>query len=131
MFFPGMRPEYSEKTSQVIDQEVKKLIDEAYSSAYKLIESHRQQLDNLAKTLLKYETLDAGEVKIIIDGGVLDKPTVTELLAAELEKKETANEEEPEAEVSKAEDETDCPESEGEEGEGNTGGEEAEGSRQK
>ena len=88
MFFPGMRPEYSEKTSELIDQEVRKLIDEAYSSAHKLIENHKEQLDNLAKALLKYETLDVVDVKIIMEGGVLDKPTVTELLAAELEKNE-------------------------------------------
>lgn len=112
MYFPGTRPDYSEKTSQIIDDEVKKLIDEAYSLARKLIEENKDELDKLAKALLKYETLDVEDVKIIMEGGMLDKPTVTELLAAEQEKKEAEK-----VEVSKAVEETDCPESEGEEGE--------------
>jgi len=109
MYFPGTRPDYSEKTSQIIDEEVKKLIDKAYSLARKLIEENKDKLDNLAKALLKYETLDVEDVKIIMEGGMLDKPTVTELLAAEQEKKEVES-----IPVTKAEDETDCPESEGE-----------------
>ncbi|MBW8034262.1 MAG: ATP-dependent zinc metalloprotease FtsH [Planctomycetes bacterium] len=109
MYFPGTRPDYSEKTSQIIDEEVKKMIDKAYSLARKLIEENKDKLDKLAKALLKYETLDVEDVKIIMEGGTLDKPTVTELLAAEQEKKEAE-----EMPVSKAEEETDCPESEGE-----------------
>jgi len=38
--------------------------------------------------LLKYETLDADDVTIILDGGELDKPTVADLLAAEQAKTE-------------------------------------------
>lgn len=38
--------------------------------------------------LLKYETLDADDVKAILDGGTLDKPTVADLLVAEQAKDE-------------------------------------------
>jgi len=79
---PGEK-EYSEKTAETIDQEVKKLTDEAYQKARELIEANKDNLEKIAKALLKYETLDADDVKLILDGGQLDKPTVSDLLAAE------------------------------------------------
>ncbi len=82
---PGEK-DYSENTAETIDTEVKKLTDEAYKAARELIEANRDKVDNIAKALLKYETLDASEVKIIIDGGQLNKPTVADLLEAEKNK---------------------------------------------
>jgi cell division protease FtsH len=79
---PGER-EYSEKTAELIDKEVKKITDEAYKKARELIEANKDKLDRIAKALLKYETLDAEDVKIILQGGQLSKPTVGDLLAAE------------------------------------------------
>lgn len=75
--------EYSEKTAEVIDGEVKKLTAQAYKSAKELMEANKDKLEQIAKALLRYETLDADDVKVILDGGVLDKPTVADLLAAE------------------------------------------------
>jgi len=79
---PGEK-EYSEKTAEAIDNEVKKISDEAYKKAKELIESNKDKLERIAKALLKYETLDADDVKLILEGGQLDKPTVGDLLAAE------------------------------------------------
>lgn len=79
---PGER-EYSEKTAEDIDGEVRKLVDQAYKKSKELIEANKDKLDKIAKTLLKYETLDAEEVKLILSGGELNKPTVSDLLAAE------------------------------------------------
>ena len=84
---PGEK-EYSEKTGEVIDSEVKKITDQAYKQAKELIESNKDQLDRIAKALLKYETLDAEDVDVILKGGLLDKPTVSDLLAAEQAKNE-------------------------------------------
>ncbi len=84
---PGER-EYSEKTAEEIDSEVKKLVDEAYKKAKELIEANKDKLEKIAKALLKYETLDADDVKLILEGGELDKPTVSDLLAAEQVKTE-------------------------------------------
>jgi cell division protease FtsH len=75
--------EYSEKTAETIDQEVKKLADQAYKQAKELIQINKDNVDKIAKALLKYETLDAEDVNLILQGGSLDKPTVTDLLAAE------------------------------------------------
>jgi cell division protease FtsH len=86
----AMPPEkdYSERTAEAIDSEVKSITDEAYKKSKELIETNKDRLQNIAKALLKYETLDADEVKLILDGGVLDKPTVTDLLAAEQVKRD-------------------------------------------
>ena len=81
-FFPTER-EYSEKTAQAIDAEVKKLVDQAYAMAKSVIEANKDTLDRIAKALLKYETLDAEDVKVILEGRTLEKPTVADLLAAE------------------------------------------------
>ena len=84
---PGEK-EYSEKTAETIDTEVRRITDEAYKKARELIESNREKLEGIAKALLKYETLDADDVKLILEGGQLDKPTVGDLLAAEQAKTE-------------------------------------------
>ena len=84
MIYAGpVQKEYSEKTAEAIDSEVKRISDEAYAKAKQVIEENRERLSNIARALLKYETLDADEVALILEGGVLDKPTVTDLLAAE------------------------------------------------
>jgi len=80
--------EYSEKTAERIDAEVKKLTDETYEKARELIKANKDKIEKIAKALLKYETLDAEEVQLILDGGELDKPTVADLLAAEQQKKQ-------------------------------------------
>jgi len=81
---PGQ--EHSQKTSEIIDTEVKKFIDQAFRAAKEIIEKNRDKLVAVAEALLKYETLDAAEVKIITEGGSLNKPTVGDLLKAEQEK---------------------------------------------
>lgn len=85
--------EYSEKTAEAIDNEVRKITDEAYTIAKELIQANKEKLSNIAAALLKYETLDANEVTLILEGGILDKPTVTDLLAAEQAKSEAAKSE--------------------------------------
>jgi cell division protease FtsH len=89
---PGEK-EYSEKTAEIIDNEVKRITDEAFNKARELIEANREKLEQIAKALLKYETLDADDVKVILEGGTLDKPTVTDLLAAEQAKDNKSAEE--------------------------------------
>jgi len=88
MYYPSMTPEYSQKTAELIDKEVKTLIDDAYAQAMQLIETNKNKIEAIAKALLKYETLDAEDVKIILDGGTLDKPTVSDLLAIEQQRNE-------------------------------------------
>ncbi len=59
---------HSEETAQLIDTEVKRLLEEAYASASKTLEENQDGLHALAKALLKYETLDADEVAAVLRG---------------------------------------------------------------
>jgi cell division protease FtsH len=84
---PGEK-EYSDKTAEAIDSEVKKITNMAYKQARELVVSNKDRLEQIAKALLKYETLDADDVDLILEGGELDKPTISDLLAAEQNKTE-------------------------------------------
>jgi cell division protease FtsH len=101
---PGEK-EYSEKTAEQIDNEIKKITDQAYADAKTLIEQNKDKLEKVAISLLKYETLDAEDVQIILDGGKLDKPTVADLLAAEQAKSENNDKKEKEPEKENKENE--------------------------
>ena len=87
-FEEALALEQGGKTAEAIDNEVKKIADEAYKKAKELMEANKDRLEQIAKALLKYETLDAEDVQLILDGGELDKPTVADLLAAEQVKSE-------------------------------------------
>ncbi len=82
--------EHSDKTSELIDEEVKTIIDTAYGETHRILEAHREQLENLAQALLKHETLDADEVKQIVEGKPLEKTTVNDLIQAEHARTEQA-----------------------------------------
>jgi cell division protease FtsH len=57
-FFPGAS-ETSSQTQWAIDEEVRRIVDEAHVAVTKLLTDHRKQLDSLAAALLAAETLDA------------------------------------------------------------------------
>ncbi|MCP4708959.1 MAG: ATP-dependent zinc metalloprotease FtsH [Planctomycetes bacterium] len=80
--FGGAR-EFSDKTADLIDSEIKQLMDQNYKEVKNILEKHRDQMEAMKDALMKYETLDGDEVKQIIEGKTLDKPTVGDLLAAE------------------------------------------------
>jgi cell division protease FtsH len=65
---------YSEFTLQEIDTEVKRIIDAAYKTAKDIIESHRDKLELIAKSLLEYETLDGSQVEEIVRTGKFTPP---------------------------------------------------------
>jgi cell division protease FtsH len=65
--------EHSEATAQIIDQEVKKLVDTAHQDSERLIREHMNDMRSLAEALLKYETLTAEEVEKVIAGEVLPR----------------------------------------------------------
>ena len=66
--------DYSESTAMEIDREVRRLVDEAYNRAKKIILENRDKLEVIAKALLEYETLDAAQIKEIIAHGELKNP---------------------------------------------------------
>jgi cell division protease FtsH len=60
--------DFSEETARQIDLEVRRLIDEAYQGAHALVDSHGDAMHRLAAALLERETIDAEEVKMLIEG---------------------------------------------------------------
>ncbi len=75
--------EYSPQTAEVIDQEVRRVIDEACADTRRMLEENREKLEAIAQALLKYETLEAAEVQRLIRGERLDRPTLDDLLDAD------------------------------------------------
>ncbi|MEY2340878.1 ATP-dependent zinc metalloprotease FtsH [Acidithiobacillus sp. IBUN Pt1247-S3] len=58
----------SEHTAQTVDEEVRGIIQERYQVARKLIEENRDTVEHMAQALLKFETLDAGQVNDLMAG---------------------------------------------------------------
>jgi cell division protease FtsH len=59
--------EYSEKTATVIDEEVNRIVKWAYDRALNLLTTHRATLDRIAKELRLHETLDAHQLRTILE----------------------------------------------------------------
>ncbi len=66
--------DYSEATAEQIDREVRKLIDDAYTTAKDTLVAHRDKLEIIAKALLEYETLDGKQIKEVIEHGRMLNP---------------------------------------------------------
>jgi cell division protease FtsH len=58
----------SDATARLIDEEVRRLVEEAETKAYKTLNDHREDLEKVAKGLLEYETLSGDEVKALLRG---------------------------------------------------------------
>jgi cell division protease FtsH len=69
----GTQKSFSEKTSEMVDKEVHRILEKAYSQAKNLLIKHNEQLVLLAEALLKKETLTGEEIKKLFSR---KKPTV-------------------------------------------------------
>src|SRR5215207_1705910 len=58
----------SEATLQQVDAEIRRLIDQQYAIARKLVEDNREKVEIMAKALLEWETLDAEQINDIMEG---------------------------------------------------------------
>lgn len=59
---------YSEETAKAIDNEVRNILDEAYRRAKEIILKYKDQLELMTQMLMEFETLDAKDVELIING---------------------------------------------------------------
>jgi cell division protease FtsH len=53
---------YSEATAQLIDDEMRRIVEECQAEAEKTLADHRSQLDTLAQSLLRNDSLDEAEI---------------------------------------------------------------------
>ena len=63
----------ADATASVIDSEIRRIVDEAYTHATKILKKHNDELERLAQGLLEYETLNGDEIRIIVEGGTLSR----------------------------------------------------------
>jgi cell division protease FtsH len=93
---------HSNKTAELIDEEVKNIVTTAKNKAKKILEENRDKLDNLVKALIERETLNGEQVNKIMEGQELEpveqEPVKKEETSApvEQEKKEPEIKAEPE-----------------------------------
>lgn len=64
---------HSSMTQKIIDEKVKEIIDEGYSTAKKILKEKSKDLENLALGLLEYETLTGAEIIRVISGKPLNR----------------------------------------------------------
>jgi len=58
----------SEKTMQTVDAEVRRIVDEQYAIARKLIEANKDKIEAMTQALLEWETIDSDQINDIMEG---------------------------------------------------------------
>ncbi len=59
----------SDSTAEMVDREIRRIIDEQYGRARKIIEDNREKVEIMATALLEWETLNADQINDIMAGG--------------------------------------------------------------
>lgn len=78
MYNRGSKSVISDHTAQLIDQEIKRLVDDGHNIATKILTDNIEQLHLLAKTLIERETLSGDQIKNLLAGRDLDEEIVAE-----------------------------------------------------
>ncbi|MDN4593491.1 ATP-dependent zinc metalloprotease FtsH [Polycladomyces subterraneus] len=86
----GHEQNYSDAIAYEIDQEMQEMIRSCYERAKKLLLEKRKELELVAQTLLVKETLDADEIKQLLETGKLNDPEVNEKIRINIQGKEQA-----------------------------------------
>ena len=71
--YAGAHKDFSDETAKIIDEEVKRIVQEALDNARAILNDHKNDLEVLAKALLEYETLTGDEIKDILAGKKIKK----------------------------------------------------------
>jgi cell division protease FtsH len=67
----GQRREVSERTAEIVDDEVKHFLDEAHENARRILTEYRPLLDRIAAALLDRETIDREDLDLLVQGKTL------------------------------------------------------------
>ena len=65
--FPYHEKSYSEQTAKAIDDEVRKLLEEAHNRAKEILITHKEAIEKMTQMLMEYETLDAQDIRDILN----------------------------------------------------------------
>ncbi len=84
-------PNYSPEIAYEIDKEVRRMVDEGFDKAFKILSERREQLDLMASVLVERETVDKDELEALLNG-TWDQQLVKEKAAA-AEKKDADDDE--------------------------------------
>ena len=84
--------DYSDQVALEVDKEVRKILDECYKNAKKLLSKHETLVLLLADTLMEHETLNREQIRALVDTGKL--PETTKKVEEVEEKEETTKKEE-------------------------------------
>jgi cell division protease FtsH len=84
------RPDYSEDTARQIDAEVREIIMSCYDKGKRLLMDNLDTLKRIGDALLEYETLDAEDINILLEGGTItrERPAPRIVAPPKVEKKE-------------------------------------------
>lgn len=66
----------SEATAKVIDEEIRRIVDEADEKCREIINEHVDQLHSIANALLEYETLSGDDIRALMRGETIVRPTI-------------------------------------------------------
>lgn len=78
-FFGNMSSKtVSEATQQKVDAEIRRILDEQYGLARKLLEDNRAKVEAMAAALMEYETIDADQINDIMAGITVRPPKPTQ-----------------------------------------------------
>jgi cell division protease FtsH len=69
----GNEPDYSDEVAREIDDEIRRIVEEAHQTAREILTDHRDQLDTISKILLERETIEADEFVALLDGKPADE----------------------------------------------------------
>ena len=58
----------SQEMQGIIDREIKKFLDEGYKKALEILKKHKKQLDSIAETLIKKETVESEDFEALMGG---------------------------------------------------------------
>jgi cell division protease FtsH len=84
--FPGERPEISEQTARLVDEEIARLVNEAHDRARDILESDREILKKLSDVLMEREVIEGADLRRYLNGEA-PIPTREELQRESLEKR--------------------------------------------
>ena len=63
----------SDETARAIDKEIRRIVDDSYERAKTCLSENSAELETLAQALLEFETLSGDEIKILLEGGTIDR----------------------------------------------------------